>query len=61
MNWRAVDVERLIGEEHPARAIWTLVGRLDFSPAGGTASAGVAHFCAFRKSGAFSERFQLNL
>jgi transposase len=29
MSWRAVDVERLIGEEHPARAIWTLVGRLD--------------------------------
>jgi hypothetical protein len=21
MSWRAVDVERLIGEEHPARAI----------------------------------------
>ena len=32
MSWRAVDVERLIGEEHPARAIWTLVGRLDLSP-----------------------------
>jgi len=31
MSWRAVDVERLIGEDHPARAIWTLVGRLDFS------------------------------
>src|SRR5579863_10209436 len=31
MSWRAVDVERLIGEEHPARAIWTLVGRLDLS------------------------------
>jgi transposase len=29
MSWRAVDVERLIGEDHPARAIWTLVGRLD--------------------------------
>jgi transposase len=29
MSWRAVDVDRLIGEEHPARAIWTLVGRLD--------------------------------
>src|SRR5260370_32933960 len=29
MSWRAVDVERLIGEEHRARAIWTLVGRLD--------------------------------
>jgi transposase len=31
MSWRAVDVERLIGEEHPARAIWTLVGRLDLN------------------------------
>lgn len=29
MGWRAVDVERLIGEDHPARAIWELVGRLD--------------------------------
>src|SRR5580658_7902511 len=26
---RAVDVERLIEEEHPARSIWELVGRLD--------------------------------
>src|SRR6202162_5692365 len=32
MSWRAVDVERLISEDHPARAIWTLVGRLDLSP-----------------------------
>ena len=32
MSWRAVDVERLIGEDHPARAIRTLVGRLDLSP-----------------------------
>src|SRR2546421_6672258 len=31
MSWRAVDVERLIGEDHPARAIWTLVGCLDLS------------------------------
>src|ERR1700687_4781953 len=31
MSWRAVDVERLIGEDHPARAIWALVGRLDLS------------------------------
>ena len=31
MSWRAVDVERLIGEDHPARAIWMLVGRLDLS------------------------------
>jgi len=29
MSWRAVDVERLIGEDHTARAIWELVGRLD--------------------------------
>jgi hypothetical protein len=29
MMWRAVDVEQLIGEDHPARAIWELVGRLD--------------------------------
>jgi len=27
-----VDVEHLISEDHPARAIWTLVGRLDLSP-----------------------------
>src|SRR5258708_1675084 len=31
MSWRAVDVERLIGEDHPARAIWTLIGRMDLS------------------------------
>ena len=31
MSWRAVDVEKLIGEDHRARAIWTLVGRLDLS------------------------------
>jgi len=29
MSWRAVDVEQLISEDHPARAIWALVGRLD--------------------------------
>lgn len=29
--WRVVDVERLIGEEHPARAIWEFVGELDLS------------------------------
>src|SRR5712692_7269936 len=29
MLWRAVDVEQLIGEDHSARAIWELVGRLD--------------------------------
>ena len=27
--WRAVDVEELIGEDHPARAIWALSGQLD--------------------------------
>lgn len=31
MSWRAVDVERLIEEEHLARAIWELVGQLDLS------------------------------
>ena len=31
MSWRAVDVDRLIDEDHPARAIWTLVGRLNLS------------------------------
>src|SRR5260370_34090711 len=29
MSWRAVDVEQVISEDDPARAIWTLVGRLD--------------------------------
>jgi len=29
MLWRAVDVEQLIAEDHVARAIWELVGRLD--------------------------------
>src|ERR1700686_2216192 len=32
LSWRAVDVERLIGEDHRARAIWALVGPLDLSP-----------------------------
>jgi len=31
MSWRGVDVEHLIGEDHPARAIWALVGRLNLS------------------------------
>src|SRR6202047_5358821 len=31
MSWRAVEVEQLISEDHRARAIWTLVGRLDLS------------------------------
>jgi transposase len=29
MSWRAVDVEKLINEDHAARAIWALVGSLD--------------------------------
>jgi transposase len=29
--WRRVDVERLVGEEHPARAVWEFVGQLDMS------------------------------
>ena len=29
LSWRAVDVEHLLGEDHPARAIGALVGRLD--------------------------------
>jgi transposase len=29
MSWRAVDVEHRIGEDHPARAIGALVGRLN--------------------------------
>jgi transposase len=32
LSWRAVEVDKLISEDHPARAIWTLVGRLDLSP-----------------------------
>jgi transposase len=31
MVMRAVEVERLIEEDHPARALWELVGRLDLS------------------------------
>jgi hypothetical protein len=31
MVWRTIDVERLIEEDHPARAIWELVGKLDLS------------------------------
>jgi hypothetical protein len=41
MSWRAVDVERLIGEDHRARPIWTLVGCLDLK-----------HFCDFIESSA---------
>ena len=29
--WRVIDVERLIGEEHAARAVWEFVGQLDLS------------------------------
>jgi len=28
LSWQMLDVERLIEQEHPARAIWDLVGRL---------------------------------
>src|SRR5271166_5075113 len=31
MVMRAIEVERLIAEDHPARSIWELVGRLDLS------------------------------
>lgn len=29
--WRPIDIERLIGAEHPARAVWEFVGGLDLS------------------------------
>jgi transposase len=29
MSWRAVEAEKLIGEDHAARGIWELVGRLE--------------------------------
>jgi transposase len=31
LSWQMLDVERLIEGDHPARAIWELVGRLDLS------------------------------
>jgi len=34
LSWRAVDVDHLISEDHPARAVWTLVGRLNLSALG---------------------------
>src|SRR5437762_1779495 len=27
--WGAIDIEKLIGEDHPARAIWAMVNQLD--------------------------------
>jgi transposase len=30
--WRRVDVERLIAADHPARAVWEFIGRLELSP-----------------------------
>ena len=32
MLLRPVEVEKLVGEDHPVRAIWELVGRLDLEP-----------------------------
>jgi transposase len=31
LMWRAVDVEQLIEEDHPARGIWAFTGRMDWS------------------------------
>jgi transposase len=31
MMWRMVEVERLVEQDHPARAIWEFVGRLDLT------------------------------
>jgi transposase len=30
--WRPMDIERLIEADHPARAVWEFIGRLDLSP-----------------------------
>jgi transposase len=30
--WRPIDIERLIAADHPARAVWEFIGRLDLSP-----------------------------
>ena len=29
--WRQIDIERLIGADHPARAVWEFIGRVDLS------------------------------
>src|SRR5690348_15688031 len=29
--WRPIDLERLIGADHPARAMWEFIGQLDLS------------------------------
>jgi transposase len=31
MTWQMLDVERLVEADHPVRAVWDLVGRLDLS------------------------------
>jgi transposase len=31
MCWHVVDVERLIQDDHPARAVWELIGGLDLT------------------------------
>ena len=31
LYWTMLDVERLVDEDHPVRAIWELAGRLDLS------------------------------
>src|SRR5437762_3406328 len=44
MSWRAVDVGTLVSEDHPARAIGTLIGRLDLSPFYRAIESSVARF-----------------
>jgi transposase len=31
LQWRVLDIDKLIAEDHPARAIWEFVGGLDLS------------------------------